>query len=134
MFRSNPVNGQKHSYRWTSPLSYYRTIKNHYAYKTSEHSIFQLMYYIYEDVFIHRRPRCYYHGVSQGNAISPTLSNYMISHLLLNRSRGGKYSSGGNPSSQVDVLQYADDGILYSDTPFDPETILSFSHAGIEPN
>lgn len=58
----------------------------------------------------------------------------MISHLLLNRTHGGKDSKAGDALSQIDVLQYADDGILYSDTPFDPKSILSFPQSGITAN
>lgn len=43
---------------------------------------------------------CYFLGVSQGSPLSPLLSTILLSPFLLN-------------SSQYDIVQYADDGLLY---------------------
>lgn len=67
-------------------------------------------------------PYCYYHGVSQGSPLSPTLSNIIVNKLLLNRQ-----------TSTVKIVQYADDGIIYSNEPFNPSDILKFPRiSGIE--
>jgi len=134
MFRSNPTEGQKHDYRWKDVRSYLTSIWNHLHYKTGSYNFFFYLYYLYDDLVNKQRPNCYYHGVSQGNAISPTLSNYMISHILLNKSKGSPKSDSDTALGKIDIVQYADDGILYSDEPFDPTTILNFDYSGITPN
>ena len=55
----------------------------------------------------------YFNGVAQGSALSPTLSTVILSDILLLNHPG------------VQFLYYADDGILFSDKPFDPDSILS---------
>jgi hypothetical protein len=54
----------------------------------------------------------YYHGVPQGNPISPILSTLPITRHLLNR-------------TDTHVVQFADDGILY-DYETSPTAILQF--------
>jgi len=58
----------------------------------------------------------------------------MISHILLNKSKGSPKSDSDTALGKIDIVQYADDGILYSDEPFDPTTILNFDYSGITPN
>lgn len=64
----------------------------------------------------------YYHGVSQGSPLSPTLSTLLlIPILMLNK--------------KVSSLFYADDGLLYSNsaTSLDPQGLLNFSdESGIQ--
>lgn len=70
-----------------------------------------------EDEKLHPELRdySYYHGVAQGSAISPILSNLVITYTLLL-----------NPYCQK--VQFADDGLLYNLTR-SPESILTFPPA-----
>lgn len=64
----------------------------------------------------------YFHGVSQGSPLSPLLSTLLLTYLLL-------------LTPHCRVVQYADDGILYSSSPFDPSVVLHFPwESGIEIN
>lgn len=57
---------------------------------------------------------CYMNGVAQGSPLSPTLSTIILVPLLfLNKQK-------------VDVIMYADDGLLYSNKPFNPDEVLNF--------
>lgn len=57
---------------------------------------------------------CFFNGVAQGSPLSPTLSTIMLVPLLFMN------------NEKVDVIMYADDGLLYSDHPFNPDDILNF--------
>jgi len=57
---------------------------------------------------------CYLNGVAQGSPLSPILSTIILVPLLFLNKSG------------VKAIMYADDGILYSDSPFNPDDILNF--------
>jgi hypothetical protein len=64
----------------------------------------------------------YYRGVAQGNPLSPLLSSLIVTATILN-----------NPHTEV--IQYADDGILYNYGSCDPRNLLTFSpESGISVN
>lgn len=54
----------------------------------------------------------YFNGVAQGSAISPILATVLLTHVLMLK----------NPD--VEIVMYADDGIMASDYPFNPYEIL----------
>lgn len=58
-----------------------------------------------------RENYCYFNGIAQGSPLSPTLSTIILVHLIMLH-------------PEIRSLFYADDGLLYSDKPFDPDKIL----------
>lgn len=66
----------------------------------------------------------YFNGVAQGSAISPILATVLLTQLLML-----KYPD-------VEIVMYADDGLLASDHPFNPYEILGSicKRSGIKPH
>lgn len=54
----------------------------------------------------------YFNGVAQGSAMSPVLSTVLLTHLLML-----KYP-------EIEIVMYADDGVMACDLPFNPYEIL----------
>lgn len=55
----------------------------------------------------------YFNGVAQGSALSPTLSTVLLTELLFLK------------HPELGFVYYADDGLIYSDKPFNAEEILN---------
>lgn len=112
--QSPPSNGKSQELTWTDDLQKSQQI--HY-YLTGDWSDSPPDYSstVYWD-----KPYEYYNGVLQGLPTSPLLSSVSLIQTLL------------HPSHQDSLVQYADDGIIFSS---DPESILSFPpESGIQVN
>ena len=54
---------------------------------------------------------CYFNGIAQGSPLSPLLSTIILVHLIqLNK--------------EIRSIFYADDGLLHSQKPFDPNVLF----------
>ena len=124
--RTAPCNTSTRVQTWSSP---YHESLDHKYHETGTYSITsasEIDYWLNHKRLKSRlhQHRClnrysYYHGVAQGSSISPLLSTLVLTKDLLL-----------NPSCEV--VQYADDGLLYNMTS-SPDLILNFPpESGIE--